>query len=285
MNSAAQSIELQIYAAASLTDSFTELAAVYNEINQHEIVLNFAGSSTLAAQIRQGAPADIFASANLEQMQILVDEELVVAKDISTFARNTLVLMTPIDNPVGIESVRDLVQPDTLLIVAAPTVPIREYTNILLDNLDNLYEFEISDQIRANIVSEESNVRQIVAKIILGEADAAFVYRTDVTPDIAAFVTLIELPAGISPLADYVIAPLAETAYPDEAQGFIDFVLSNTGQEILERWGFCRMDNEPVAEVTAEVEGTSKNDTSEWATTRDRPYNAENSLGTEASCA
>lgn len=285
MSSAAQYIELQVYAAASLTDSFTALAAVYNETNQHDIVLNFAGSSTLAAQIRQGAPADIFASANQEQMQALVDEDLVIAEDVSTFAQNTLILIIPIDNPAGIESVRDLANQNILLIVATPTVPIREYTNILLKNLNNLYEFEISDQIRTNIVSEESNVRQIVAKIVLGEADAAIVYRSDMTPDIAEFVSSIELPAGVSPLADYVIAPVTESVYRDEAQEFIDFVLSDMGQEILADWGFCRVDILPAPDVTPDVQDISQNATSEQATTQDRPYNLDGTLNTEANCA
>lgn len=253
---AQESITLQLYAAASLTDSFNELASAFTEQHAHNIRFNFAGSSTLAAQIQQGAPADIFASANIAQMQNLADDALIEADNIVTFAYNDLVLIVPHNNPANIETVLDVANPDVLLILATPTVPIREYTNVLLDNLDTLYQTPISDAILQNTVSEETNVRQIVAKITLGEADAAFVYRSDVTPDIADAVQTKELPSGASPLAEYVIAPVVDTRNGDVAQQFIEFIVSPDGQRILEGWGFCRVNTNLGVEITPEVEAT-----------------------------
>jgi molybdate transport system substrate-binding protein len=107
----------------------------------------------------------------------------------------------------------------------------------------------------ANVVSEEPNVRQVVARVVLGEADAAIVYRTDITPDVAESLTIIELPTAIeSPIARYPIAPLLDAPHPDSAAQFIEFVLSDEGQAILQKWGFCSPGSpEEMIEATPEV--------------------------------
>lgn len=259
--------ELLIFAASSLTDAFIELANEFEENSNSQVTLNFAGSSTLSAQLLQGAPANVFASANLEQMQTLVNEGLISDESVTIFAENELVLITPIENPAEIESAQDLANNNILLVLAAPTVPIREYTDILLDNLGELYGNHFPERVNQNIVSEELNVRQVVARVALGEADAGIVYRTDITEDIAEDVQIIPLPDNTSPRASYVIAPLIENENIDNANQFIDFVLSDTGQSILQAWQFCSPEallpeGTPKPEETSEPDEIEETDTS-----------------------
>lgn len=237
--------ELFIFAASSLTDVFTDLANNFEVTSSNtQVVLNFAGSSTLSAQILQGASADIFASANLEQLQNVIDDRLIDENDTHIFATNELVLITPESNPANIQSARDLENDDVLLVLAAPSVPIREYTNILIDNLSYSYNDSFGQNVLNNVVSEEGNVRQIVARIVLDEADAGIVYRTDITPDIAERIEIIEFPPNTSPPAVYPIAPLLNSTNSELADEFIAYILSDEGQDILSSWGFCPPDND-----------------------------------------
>ena len=213
-----------VFAASSLTDSFTELAHEYETSHPNtEIVLNFAGSSQLAAQILEGAPADVFASANAQQMTLVEDARMVEGST-QIFATNRLVLITPSDNPANIQQIEDLGRSDIRFVTAVPGVPIREYVELLLSKYPQEYNAIID-----NIVSEETNVRQVTLKVTLGEADAAIVYATDVTPDIAGQVNILPLDAPETPA--YYIASLNENA-------FMDFVMSDDGQAILQKWGF-----------------------------------------------
>jgi len=259
---AQSSDELLIFAASSLTDAFTELSDQFEQENNVQVTLNFAGSSTLAAQLIQGAPANIFASANQEQMQTLIDDGLVDEDDISIFAENEPVIIVPADNPAMIESAEDLANDNIFLVIAAPSVPIREYTNQLLENLNPFYGDDYSELVLENVVSEESNVRQVTARVALGEADAGIVYRTDVTADIADDVQIIEAPEGTSPSASYPIAPLIESDNDGTTALFIEFVLSDAGQSILQEWGFCSPESS-LLEATPEVEITMEADDSQ----------------------
>jgi molybdate transport system substrate-binding protein len=246
---------ITVFAASSLTDAFEELSTVFNETSGVAVVLNFAGSSTLAVQIEQGAPADVFASANATQMQNLVEDKLVDENAIQIFAENQLVVIVPADNPAQIETLTDLANSDPLIVMASKGVPIRVYTDELLQRLTALYGDNYVTDVLANVVSEEPNVRQVVARVVLGEADAAIVYRTDITPDVAESLTIIELPTAIeSPIARYPIAPLLDAPHPDSAAQFIEFVLSDEGQAILQKWGFCSPGSpEEMIEATPEV--------------------------------
>ena len=253
--------ELTVFAASSLTNAFTEIGAAFSEANPNvDVVFNFAGSSTLSTQIGQGAPADVFASANNTQMQVVVDAGLITSEP-ATFAHNRLVLIVPADNPAGIESLDDLVNPGIKLVVAAPAVPVRVYTDAMLAALaaDPAYGEAYRSAVLANIVSEEDNVRQVAAKVALGEADAGIVYSSDVTPDIANDVIVLPIPDAVNTLASYPIAVLDDSAEPKLAQSFVDFVLADVGQDILVKWGLIsiRMPEpeatvEPTAEATAQ---------------------------------
>lgn len=247
--------QLVVFAAASLTDAFEALADAFEVDNPDaEILFNFSGSSMLAAQLGQGAPADIFASANPQQMQSAIDEDRIAGEPI-TFAENRLVVIVPIDNPAVIEALDDLANEGVDLILAAPEVPIRVYTDEVLAVLadDSAFGENYAEAVLENLVSEEPNVRQVVAKIALGEADAGIVYASDVTPDIAETVLVLPIPDEINVQAIYPIAITDDTRQSELAQRFIDFVLSEAGQKLLVEWGFVSILDELNVEATPEA--------------------------------
>lgn len=264
--------ELIVFAAASLTDAFEAIAEAYEaEYPDVQILFNFGGSSTLAAQIVQGAPADVFASANPQQMQVVIEAERIADEPI-IFAQNALVLVVPADNPAEIESVSDLGHAGVALVLAAPDVPIRAYADVVFDRLADDPDFGegYREAVLANLVSEEPNVRQVMAKIALGEADAGIVYASDVTPDLADAVQVIDIPDEINVVATYPIALMDDTPRPERAQHFVNFVVSQAGQAILNEWGFRSILAPPAqdAETTPEPEATQA--TERWGACDDR---------------
>lgn len=231
---------LTIFAASSLTDAFKEMKTAFEAENKDaEIVFNFGASSTLATQLKEGAPADIFASANNSQMTVAIDAKRIAGKP-RTFAKNRLVLITPADNPAKITGLKDLAKAGVKLVIAAPKVPVRDYTDAMLEKLTKLpaYGADYKTAFLKNVVSEEDNVRQVSAKVALGEADAGFVYRSDVTPDITSKVTVFPIPDSINTLATYPIAITDNTPNADLAKKFIDYVVSDAGQKTLVKWNF-----------------------------------------------
>lgn len=226
---------LTVFAAASLTDAFSEVAEAFAAENADvQIVFNFAGSSQLATQLNEGVTADVFASANATQMEAVVDAGRVAAGTEVLFVSNQLAVIVPADNPANINSLEDLAKPDVQLILAVKGVPVRDYTDEIVAGMSA----DFQTQFNGNLVSEEDNVRQVVAKVALGEADAGIVYTSDITPDIAKQVQQIAIPADQNVIAAYPIAPITDSSHPEMAQRFIDFVLSEAGQNILTRWGF-----------------------------------------------
>ncbi len=231
---------LTVFAASSLSDAFAEIAAAFKaEHPGVDIVYNFDASSTLAIQLKEGAPADVFASANEEQMAA-AQKAGRIAGDPHTFARNWLVLAVPADNPAGIQSLHDLANPGVKLVVAGPDVPIRKYTEAMLNRLATLpdYGADYRTAVIKNIVSQEDNVRQVVVKLALGEADAGVVYQSDITPDMAPKLRVFPIPYELNTLATYPIAMTTNRVNRDVAQAYVDYVLSNEGQDILSKWGF-----------------------------------------------
>jgi molybdate transport system substrate-binding protein len=235
---------LIIFAASSLTDAFEEIGSAFEAANPGvEVLFNFGGSSTLAAQLTDGAPGDVFASANTRQMQV-VRQSGRIAGEPRTFARNQLVLIAPDDNPAGITSLRDLSNPGVKLVVAAPDVPVRTYTDLMLARLESLptYGDTFRRAVMDNIVSEEDNVRQVFLKVALGEADAGIVYQSDITLSATDQVLPIPIPRAVNAFASYPIAVLNDSDHPEIAQSFTEYVLSSAGQDTLTRWGFIRTD-------------------------------------------
>jgi molybdate transport system substrate-binding protein len=237
----AEQVTLTVFAASSLTDAFTELGQLLEEQQPGLTVqFNFGSSSDLATQLAEGAPADLFASANARQMENVVAAGRIAGEPVD-FLTNSLVLIVPADNPAGIKTLADLANEGVKFVSALPDVPIRGFTEEMLDNAsaDPAYGPEFKTAVLANLVSEETNVRQLAAKVALGEADAGVVYQSDVTPDMAGQVQVIEIPAELNVVAVYPMALVNDAASPAMAQAFIELVLSEEGQAVLERWGFA----------------------------------------------
>ena len=211
-----------VYAAASLTDAFPKIAP--------RAKYSFAGSNTLAAQIRQGAPADVFASANTSLPKGLYHDHL-CSKPV-VFTRNALVLIVPASNPARIRSVYDLRRSGIKLVIAAPNVPVGAYTQQVLRNL------KLKSAL-ANVASEETDVREVLAKVALGEGDAGFVYSTDART-VPGKVRTIRIPARGQPNVQYGICVVLSSAHKAAAHGFVMRVLAPRGQRILRHYGFLK---------------------------------------------
>jgi molybdate transport system substrate-binding protein len=232
--------EITVFAAASLTDAFNDIGNRFKAENPNtNIVFNYGASSQLVTQIDQGAPADVFASADQIQMNRSRAQGNIDGPDI-TFALNRLVVITPANNPGGIQGPGDLARPGLRVVTSQPDVPIGVYTQTMLDRMseDPSYGASFKDRVNANIVSREANVRQIVAKVQLGEADAAVVYRSDVTPEAAPQLMTIDIPEAFNVLASYPIAIVKGARNQALGEAFIAYVLSPAGQDVLAFWGF-----------------------------------------------
>jgi molybdate transport system substrate-binding protein len=219
-DSDAGSDQLTVFAAASLTEVFPTIdrGARYS----------FAGSDDLASQIRAGAPADVFAAASPKYTQQLFDEGLV--EEPVTFAANRLVLIVPKSNPAGIGDVEDVTRPGTKLVVAQEGVPVGDYTREVLGELGLTAALD-------NVVSNEDDVKAVLSKVSLGEADAGFVYATDAAVA-GDDVEIVELPEGSQPPIEYQIAVVKGSGDEAAAQTFVDAVLAGGGQHALEAAGF-----------------------------------------------
>ena len=227
-----------IFTASSLTDAFAEIGKNFEAGHPGvTIIFNFAGSQALRTQIEEGAPADIFASANTTEMDHLIAGGFVAQDAPKVFLNNKLVVILPANNPAGVEKLEDLARPGIKLVLAAEEVPVGKYTRQALDTMNEPFGRDFKDKVLANVVSNEDNVKQVVAKVQLGEADAGIVYTSDAVaaPDLKT----IELPAALNVIAKYPIAPLAKSTNTDLATDFINYVLSSDGQAVLQKWGFA----------------------------------------------
>jgi molybdate transport system substrate-binding protein len=234
--------DLTVFAASSLTEAFTEIGDAFETAHPGTSVsFNFDGSPALRTQLEQGARADIFASANTAQMDMAVASGVVEGES-TVFARNRLVVIVPSDNSAGIESLQDLAKDGVKLVLANEDVPVGQYARQFLDNAsaDPAFGASFKHDVLANLVSEEGNVRQVAARVQLGEADAAVVFSSDVTPDLASDVTRINIPDALNQLATYPLAVTSDARNPDTAQAFIDFILGEEGQAILVKHGLLR---------------------------------------------
>jgi molybdate transport system substrate-binding protein len=225
--------ELTIFAAASLRDAFEALARDLRRARPGVAIrFHFAGSQELRTQIEHGAPADVFAPADRAHLDQLVAQGL--ARPGVPFARNRLVVIVP-EGATRVKALRDLPGVERI-VIGGPEVPVGRYTRQLLARATARWPgFE--QQVMARVVSQELNVRQVLAKIALGEGDAAIVYRTDALAS-ADKVDEIPIPADLDVVAEYPIAALSRTPRPALAQAWIDHVRSPAGQAVLARFGF-----------------------------------------------
>ena len=227
--------ELNVFAAASLRESFAELGRRFEAKHPGtKVLFNLAGSQELRTQIENGAPADVFASADQKHMQALVAAKLAAEPEI--FARNELVVVVPRGNPAGVSSLKELPQAKRI-VVGVPEVPIGAYTLRILDAASKRYGGDFRSRVEANLASRELNVRQVLAKVGLGEADAAIVYRTDAATA-KDKVEVIPIPSEVNVVAEYPIAVVKRTSQPALAKQFVELVLSHVGREVLSRHGF-----------------------------------------------
>ena len=201
-----------------------------------DVSTSFASSSELLAQIRQGAPADVFASADEAKMDAAVEEGLVAEPEV--FARNRPAVIVPADNPAGIEELGDLEETDAQIVLAEEAAPIARYAKKVLDNADAEYGGGFAQRVREKIASREANVRASSNRVALGEADATFVYESDVTEDIRDRVRVVEIPVELNVVAMYPIATIEEFRNPELARAWVDLVLSDEGQRVLEKYNF-----------------------------------------------
>jgi molybdate transport system substrate-binding protein len=229
---------LTVLAASSLTDSFGELARTFEERNPGvEVRQSFESSSTLLTQIQRGARADVFASAAEEEMDTAVEDGL-VAGEPEVFVRNREVVMVPEDNPADIRSMQDLAKPGIKLVLAEEGVPAADYAVEILGRADAEYGSGFKRAVLSNVVSREADARASVSRVALGDADATFGYASDYTPDIRDQVRVIRIPENLNISATYPIAVLEDAGSPALARGWVDLVVSEEGQRVLEKWGF-----------------------------------------------
>ncbi|HEY7635078.1 MAG TPA: molybdate ABC transporter substrate-binding protein [Gemmatimonadales bacterium] len=239
---------LTVYAAASLTEAFRDLSHALEQSRPGLAVrFNFAGSQQLAFQIEQGAPADVFASADQRWMDD-VKEKGLVDKDALVFARNRLVVILPRTNPARIARLEGLARRGIKIVMAAEAVPAGKYGREVLRKLASADGFppEYDQRVLGNVVSQEENVKSIVSKVQLGEADAGFVYRSDVTPSLSRYVRVLEIADEYNVIACYPIATLKPAKNPEAARAFISLVLSEQGQRVLERHGLLPLQTSRV---------------------------------------
>ncbi len=222
---------LTVLAAASLTEAFEAIGERFQDMEPCvDVRFSFGPSDGLATQIVEGSPADVFASASPSWMDVVAEDGPGIDRR-ADFARNSLVVITPADHTTTVTTLDDLATDDVALVLAAEGVPAGDYARQVLANAG------ISDDAMANVVSNEEDVKGVVQKVLLGEADAGIVYRTDVTDEVSSEVRTVEIPDDVNVVATYPIAVLASTESPEESRGFVAFVLG-AGQRILRSFGF-----------------------------------------------
>ena|SRR5680860_383952 len=213
---------LTVYAAASLTSTFTEMGKQFEADHKGvKVKFSFGGSSDLVAQIQQGAPADVFASADTANMDKVTADDLVEGEPVN-FASNTLEIAVPPDNPAGVASLQDLAKPGTKVVVCAPEVPCGAAAQ----------KVEEDSGVTIKPVSEEQSVTDVLNKVVTGEADAGLVYVTDAQAA-GDKVKGVTFPESSSAVNVYPIGALADSKNQDLAQTFVDLVTGEDGQKIL----------------------------------------------------
>jgi molybdate transport system substrate-binding protein len=236
----AQSPEkITVYAAASLTEAFDAAAPAFTKKTGVAVTFSFGGSDTLATQIKAGAPADVFASANLAQMKVVNDAGLVAGRP-KTFAKNRLVLISPKGAAMKFASPADLAKPGAKVVLAAASVPVGGYARATFKKLNGTtgYPADFPTAVEKNVVSNELDVKAVVTKISLGEGDAGVVYSTDVTSTVAPKLDVLPFPPSVAPDIEYPIAPLKNAPNAKGAQAFVDYIVSPEGQAFLKARGF-----------------------------------------------
>jgi molybdate transport system substrate-binding protein len=232
-----QNATLNVFAAASLTGAFGEIGKNFETKNPGvKVVFNFAGSQQLAQQIGQGADADVFASANTTQMNNVIKSGQIDANASRVFIKNKLVVVFPKDNP----KLQDIAAPGVKVILADKSVPAGQYALDFLDKASATADFgaDYKANVLKNVISYETDVKQVLSKVGLGEADAGIVYTSDATGASGAQVNHIDIPVALQTIATYPIAATKASKHADLASAFIDAVFTSEVQAVLAKYGF-----------------------------------------------
>ncbi len=237
---------LTVFCGAGLTGAFSEIGQIYENTSNLSVDFNFDGVPALRAQIEQGAYADVLVSANLKHMDALKSEGYMDNDTVEIFAGNKVAVIVPNDNPANITNLTDLAKPGVMIIIGTKDLPAGDYALQVLDKLaaDPAYGPAYKEAVLANIVSEETTVNRVVSKVALGEADAGFAFISDVSPQMVGKVTRIVVPGEYNVVGKFPLGVLLQSRHPEEAQSFIDIVMSDDGQAILDKYGFI-----PVKEI------------------------------------
>jgi molybdate transport system substrate-binding protein len=232
---------LTVLAAASLTAPFKDLGNIFEAAHPGvKVEFSFAGSQQLAQQLAQGAPADVFASASKKSMDAAVGARRIEKDSSKIFAENLLTIAIPTANTAGLNEMKDLAKPGIKIVLGAKEVPCGQYALDSFDKAvkDPAYGAAFKEQVLKNVVSYEDNVKSIVTKVALGEADAGIVYVSDLAGDAARKASSIEIPAALNTLANYPLAAISDSRNPELAKAFVDLVRSKEGQDSLAKYSF-----------------------------------------------
>jgi molybdate transport system substrate-binding protein len=232
--------DLTVYCGAGLTGALSEIGEIYENSSNMSVKFNFDGVPALRAQIEQGAYADVLVSASVKHMKALQSEGFMDNQTVQIFARNKVAIIVPNDNPANITGLKDLAVPGLKILMGTRELPAGDYALQVLDKLaaDPEYGPAFKESVLANIVSQETTVNRIVSKVALGEADAGFAFISDVSPQMVGKVTKILIPDKYNVIGDFPVGVLSQSKHKEEAQAFIDVIMSNEGQAILEKYGF-----------------------------------------------
>jgi molybdate transport system substrate-binding protein len=238
VNSHAAAESLVVSAAASLKDAFVEAGKIFERDHPGtKIAFNFSSSNQLASQIEQGAPVDVFASADISHIRRLAGKNLVAEN--SVVAQNKLTVIVSKNTAMKIDSLADLSNKGLRLIMASKQIPVAGYARQFLKNVDQtgMYGADYSSRVLGNTVSEEPDVRMVAMKIALGEGDAGIVYVSDITGDVKNKIRTIAIADELNVVAEYGVAIIKSSAHPETARAFYSLLLSPKGQAILVKSG------------------------------------------------
>ena len=263
-----QSTKLTVFAPMVLTGAFNQTAQAFEANNTGvNVTFNYAGSQILATQLQQGASADVFASADLTHMNSVKNAGLMNNSSITIFAENYLAIIVPTSNPANITSLSDLAKSGVKLDIGNSSTPCGMYTLQMLAKASNnsTYGSGFKNSVLANVVSTETDVNAIVAKVALGQADVGIVTKADVPAAYQSKVQTITIPHSVNVLAQYPIGVVSSSPNAQLAQSFINYVTSPDGQAILQSYGFIIP---PTSQNTTTAATTSA---SQSATTASMP--------------
>lgn len=232
---------LTIFVAASLTGVVGDLDPVFEAAHPGvNITPDFDSSATLETQIKEGAAADLFLPASASNIDNLVKAKMIDNSSVTPYATNKLAIIVPSDNPAGITGLADLAKPGVKLVSETKDVPVRKYTEQMLNKTVNNTDYgqAFVDGFKKNIISEETNVAGATTKVALGEADAGITYYSDVTKDLAEKVKIIDIPEKLNVVASYKAGIITGSKQSELAKEYIDLLTSDEGKTVLKDYRF-----------------------------------------------